>query len=423
MQQNISLIIYYQKRHIFSFNALMGAIEIEKDLKNLPIFFTRGKHDLFKVLSEKTRIYQKIILAISFFTTEIWEIIELVLDIKQAFGKKVLIVAGGPHPTGDPLGTLKMGINIVIVGEGEETFIELIKALNNGENIQNIKGIALFDENNEYVYTGRRKPIDLNKYPLLPTKNIRFGALEITRGCPFACSFCQTSFIFGTTPRHRDIDKICNAVKFMARYNKTDIRFITPNAFSYGSKDGKELNVELVEKLLIKIKTIIGHNGRIFFGSFPSEVRPEHVCDDTLKLVKKYANNDNIVIGAQTGSEKLLKFCNRGHSVEDIYNAVENITKYGLKAYVDFIFCLPGEDEDDVDLTIKLMNDLIKLGAKIHGHIFIPLPGTPFAKSKIKKITSNFKTLIINLNYKGVLFGDWKKQEELALKISRYYQT
>ncbi|KKK81393.1 hypothetical protein LCGC14_2813900 [marine sediment metagenome] len=76
----------------------------------------------------------------------------------------------------------------------------------------------------------------------------------------------------------------------------TDIRFITLNAFSYGSKDGKELDLDQIEELLSNTREIIRKQGRIYFGTFPSEVRPEHISQESLELVLKYANNENITM-------------------------------------------------------------------------------------------------------------------------------
>jgi len=142
-----------------------------------------------------------------------------------------------------------------------------------------------------------------------------------------------------------------------------------------------------------------------------------------LSLIKKYCANDNIIIGAQSGSQKILDICHRGHKVEDIYNAVELTVKEDLIANVDFIFGLPKETEEDINLTIKLMEDIVKLGARIHTHSFIPLPQTPFANETPKRIKENIKQYIKKITSKGLAFGDWKKQERIALKVSKYLQN
>jgi len=137
----------------------------------------------------------------------------------------------------------------------------------------------------------------------------------------------------------------------------------------------------------------------------------------------KYADNNNLIIGAQSGSERILELCHRGHAVEDVYRAVELTLKKGLKANVDFIFGLPGETEEDIRLTIKVMSDLVKMGARIHAHTFMPLPQTPFAKAPAGRIDKSIQKMIRELIPKGIIYGDWKKQERIAKKISRYLKT
>jgi radical SAM superfamily enzyme YgiQ (UPF0313 family) len=174
------------------------------------------------------------------------------------------------------------------------------------------------------------------------------------------------------------------------------------------------VNVTALGELLSALKKIISSHGRIFLGSFPSEVRPEHVTRDTVNLVLKYADNDNLVIGAQSGSQRILDSCHRGHTVSDIYHAVELTIASGLKANVDFIFGLPGEQEEDVQQTVSVINDLVKRGARIHAHTFMPLPQTPFARSPAGKIPREIKKMLRGLLHKGAVFGDWMKQERIA---------
>jgi len=422
-EKPIALILYYSKNNIYSFNALIGALESDEIASDIDIFFISEKNELSKSIEKAISRYKKVILAISFFTTQLWEINNLIKPLKKHFKQKLIFIAGGPHPTGDALGTLKIGFDVVVRGEGEETFIELVHKIKDDESYSEIKGIGFVNEKKEHVFTDRRNKIDLNKYPPFPFFNKRFGAIEITRGCPYACYFCQTPQLLGTRPRHRSIESICKYVEIMKEEKLTDIRFITPNAFSYGSNNGKNLNLSKLEDLLLNVNEIIKPEGRIFLGSFPSEVRPEHVTEETLALLLKYADNDNIIIGAQSGSQKVLDACNRAHTIEDIYRSVTLTINSGLKAYVDFIFGLPNENEDDIMMTINVMKDLTNLGARIHTHSFIPLPMTTFAKSPVKKMDKNLLKTIDSLTAAGRAFGSWKKQEKIAEKISKYLIT
>jgi len=423
LRQDIVLVLYYKKENMYSFNALVGAIETINELSDIKIYLIREKVDLFDSLKDFCKIFNKIIVGISFFTTQLWEIYDLVKKLRKQFKSKIFLLAGGPHPTGDPIGTLKIGFDLVAVGEAEETIIEILKKFGKNESLTYINGTAFFDENNNYNFVGKRSIVDLNKYPPIPLKNVKFGAIEITRGCPYVCYFCQTPSILGVHPRHRSIESICKIVQFMKRHNKLDIRFITPNAFSYGSSDGKKLNLSLLENLLIEIKKIISPGGRIFLGSFPSEVRPEHVNEQTLDLVLRYAANDNVIIGAQSGSQKVLDLCHRGHTVQDVYKAVELTIDSQLKANVDFIFGLPYESEEDIDLTIEVIKDLVSIGARIHTHSFIPLPQTVFVNMSVKRMDKKIRVMIQELNSKGIAYGDWKKQEKIALKIANYFKS
>jgi radical SAM superfamily enzyme YgiQ (UPF0313 family) len=211
----------------------------------------------------------------------------------------------------------------------------------------------------------------------------------------------------------------------MKNRNLTFLRFIAPSAFYYGSPDGKTLNLTKLEELLSNVSNIF-HPGSIFLGSFPSEVRPEHVTEETIDLVLQYAHNDNLIIGAQSGSQKILDLCHRGHTVEDVYDAVELTLKKGLKANVDFVFGLPGETKDDIELTIKAMSDLIKIGngeVRIHAHTFMPLPSTPFENAAAGKIDKNIRKMIKKLLSRDIVYGNWREQEKIAKRIEEYLKT
>ncbi len=405
-----ALIFFYKKSNRYSYNALIGALEKYPQLSALDIFIPSNEQNLLQILKNISNKYKLIILTISFFTTQVFETIELIKKVKFLNIKNLKLIAGGPHPTGEPERTLKIGFNFVLVGEGEITFPDAIIKIINNESIPQI------------IYPQNK--VDLNDFFPLPRFKIKkFGPIEITRGCPFFCNFCQTSRIFGGKVRHRSIENILDIIKYLKKENRTDIRFITPNAFAYGSKNGREINFKAIEILLKEIKNILKNDGRIFFGSFPSEVRPEHVNEDTVSIIKKYCSNDNIVIGAQSGSEKILKLSNRQHGVKDIFNAVKITKKFGLIPNVDFIFGLPGENENDIIETLKVMRELIKLGARIHAHTFMPLPQTPYKKSPPGKISKLFYNEFKHDIPDGIIFGNYIQQEKLAEKIYNYFNS
>ena len=413
--KNIGLIFVFEKSNKYSINALLGALETKNYFDKVDVFLANNKN-LFKLLPCLVSKYKKIAIAYSFFTSQLEEVINSISQIKPKW-PHLIFIAGGPHASGDPKSCLKLGFDIVVRGEGEQTIIDIIKYMCDTISLEEI-GSIYYKTNEHIKFTGKNEFVNLNEISPYSIKFKRFGPIEITRGCPFGCFFCQTSYIFGKRPRHRSINSILNTVEILYKRGMKDIRFITPNAFSYGSPDGKTINFNKLEELLMGIRSIIKNNGRIFFGSFPSEVRPEHVNEQTIELVKKYADNNNLVIGCQSGSERILDLCHRGHTVLDVFNAAKLCVKNQLIPKIDFIFGLPGEQQKDIDETIKVMKELTKIGAKIHAHTFMPLPGTPFGKLTTRDITpySQF------INYalpKGLIFGEFEKQKKIGEKISK----
>ncbi len=421
MGEKLALVLYYRKANRYAFNALLASLETELFSEKLKIFLPRNTGELLETLREVDANLEvkRIVLGISFMSTQIWEISELVHKLKLQKTGKLFMVAGGPHPTGDPVGTLNMGFDMVVLGEGERTFTELMKTLYSEEDPYRIEGIAYLQDGKLKV-NPRRGFLNLNSFPPLPKKVRVFGPIEITRGCPYRCYFCQTSYMFGKIVRHRDVELIIEQVKYLKQAGKTDIRFITPNALSYGSRDGKTVNLEALAELLEGVRKVLGREGRIFFGTFPSEIRPEHITADTLKLMRKFVDNDNLVIGAQSGSPRILKLCNRGHTVDDVYRAVDLSLRFGFKPNVDFIFGLPGETQEDIELTLKMLEEITAMGARIHAHVFIPLPQTPFATASAPALGDNLIRRLELLTSKGKLYGEWRKQVELSERLSRY---
>jgi radical SAM superfamily enzyme YgiQ (UPF0313 family) len=163
----------------------------------------------------------------------------------------------------------------------------------------------------------------------------------------------------------------------------------------------------MVEQLLYAVSSLMGRENT-FFGSFPSEVRPGSVSPEALALVKKYSVNDNIVIGAQSGSPRMLDLIHRGHSVEEVLDTADMVVSAGMRCIVDFIFGMPGETPEDRDLTIKLIMQLAEMGATINSHFFMPLPGTPLADSVMGVPDPETILFLERLTSEKVELGRWK---------------
>jgi B12-binding domain/radical SAM domain protein len=243
------------------------------------------------------------------------------------------------------------------------------------------------------------------------------GPIEITRGCVYACRFCATPFINRARFRHRSIDNVRRWATALRTAGRRDLRFISPTSLSYGSPD-ESVNLAAVEALLAACREAIGAEGRLFFGTFPSELRPEHVTAEALALLKRFVDNDNLILGGQSGSDRVLASSHRGHRVEDVIRAARLCLEGGFIPNVDFILGLPGEDESDVWATVSAMETLGRLGARVHGHTFMPLPGTPFRDAAPGTVGPAVREALDRLASQRMLYGQWKAQEAIAAGIA-----
>jgi B12-binding domain/radical SAM domain protein len=414
-----ALVLYYSRPNRFSVAALAGALEARPGLRGLPIEFPPDPARLRPALRSLLRRCDRVVAGFSLATPQLEGAAALLSSLREDFPERVLWAAGGPHPSADPNGVLRRGFDLVVRGEGEEALAELLERLRLGGDWRGLAGTSWLDDRGRCRSGGARPPADLDRLPPFSPGHRIFGPVEITRGCPFACGFCQTTALFGRRPRHRSPEVVAHYAGLLAGRGMFDLRVVTPNAFSYGSAEGRTVDLGALRELLRAVRGAQGPSGRIFFGSMPSEVRPEHVNAETLALVRRYAANDNLAIGAQSGSQAQLDAAGRGHGVADIVAAVKATLKAGLKANVDFIFGLPGESGDDQERTMSLIRRLTGLGARIHAHWFIPLPGTRFAGRFPAPLAPRLAAELARLAAAGALYGQWEAQEKLAVQLAQ----
>lgn len=319
-------------------------------------------------------------------------------------GTDSIFIAGGPHPSGCPEETLKY-FDYVVIGEGEETLPELVRVLQKKGDPGEVRGIAYKNpDTGRITLTPERPHVNLDSYPCFNPKKLR-APIEISRGCPWGCKYCQTPRLFGREVRHRSIDSI---LKNAQHYN--DLRFIASNAFAYGS-DGIHPRFDKVEKLLSALHKL--PDKKIFFGTFPSEVRPEFVTEESVELVRKYCANDSLSLGAQSGSDRILKEIRRGHTVEDSISAVECCLEHDIMPAVDFIFGLPTETEEDQEKSLELVRWICEKGGTVRAHYMTPLPGTPYASSVPSDVSDRVRRELGKLALGGKLTGYWEKHRKV----------
>ncbi len=308
-------------------------------------------------------------------------------------------VAGGPHTSGDPVSSLKIGFDFAFSGAAEMGLHAFIWDFLDGRlpdlpAIYTVPGIDRLDRSIPFSSLMKTSP-----------------PLEITRGCYWNCRFCQTSC---RKTVHRSMDSVAGYyTELRRRGHHRRVSFICPSAFEYGASAARRSNHEAIEKLLdyfLSRETV-----HLEFGIFPSEIRPNTFNEPLLDLIAGKCSNKKITIGAQSGSQRLLKIIRRGHTTEDIENACELCLRKNLQAQVDFIFGFPDETSYDRHESLKFISKLNRqYRARIHLHYFIPLSGTDLADSYPGRLDYRTIDTLDKFQRGGICTGWWREGRKIS---------
>lgn len=294
------------------------------------------------------------------------------------------ILAGGFGPTLESKKTLKEcpAIDIIGIGECEETIIELINGLENNENLSQVKGIAFRGINKEFFQTPSRPPIEyldsipFPNYDLLEPKfsayhgvhghhqgiNLPNAVMMGSRGCPHRCIFCCNA---NKKPRFRSPKKIVDEIEFYKKKLNVKSIQLYDNEFigmsSMQNKWIKEICQEIIDRNLNDLGYLC--QGRC----------SKFIDIETLKLMRK-ANFRWIWWGVESGSQKILDRIKKDLKIEDVYSSFKLAKKAGIYSLMFIMVGFPDETEQDVKKSATLIKKIKPEEIRIH--ITTPLPGS-----------------------------------------------
>ena len=349
------------------------------------------------------------------YALEVSRFTKRISDIPVILGGEVTIPRGRLcswlwHPSLLPKQTLENpNVDIVIKGEGEITFFELIKRLEKNKDIKEVRGICFKDRGNIKI-NPNRPLLDLNKLPDIPyylidvkRYNRQFKGslpLETSRGCINNCSFCINS---NQPYRYLKTEKMIEQIRYLIK--NYDIKHI------FFSDDNFFLNYKRIKKfmrILIKDKIDItwSANGGI-----------NSISHYDLKLLQKSGCN-KIFVGAESGSQRILNFINKNIKVNRIRDAYKKFLNSNICLSINFMMGFPNETEEDLKKTINLMFSLLNKNTEIFLSIYKPCPNTPLYSHSVKKGLKIPKSLIdwANLNQSNM---PWIRYD--VEKIDRYW--
>lgn len=344
-------------------------------VKILDTTFIENEEELERQIHEnKNRI-----MGVSVVTPYIYRAIKISQTIKKVLPDSI-VVFGGPHPTIRPEETLdEPSVDMVVLGEAEDTIVELIHAIENGSDLSAVKGIG-FKKHGKNIVNGRREIIkDANSVPipdrsLLPTFDkyckIMGGdfftsppatTMLTSRGCPFDCRFCQPSLrnVFGPFARFRTPKNIVDEIEYLHReFGLRKIHFVD-DTFTANRKRVFDFCDEL-EKRGLDIEWTT--NSRV------------NTIDREMMVRMKEVGCKRLSFGVESGSQNVLNHMNKRITIDQILEAFRLCTELKIFSVASLMIGYPGETRRDLEKTKRLIQTIEP--DRIDLHIANPIIGT-----------------------------------------------
>lgn len=338
-----------------------------------------------------------------------------------------VVVWGGPAPTSLPEMTLRDApIDYVVIGEGEETMLDLCRCVGSGHMPDAVKGIA-FRRDGEFVATAPRPRIkdldslpmplwdsleDLGRY-LVPFHGRMAMPMNTSRGCPALCSFCYTKKMWGYRWSSISARRIVEEIRLIQSIEPRMNGVIFDDDLFAGSVD----RVREFCKILIEEGIDLLWN---------CELRADQISEDLLGLMKR-AGCRQVLVGVESGSQRLLDMTLKKTTVDDLKRSFDIIRKIGIEGDALIMVGLPGETEDDFRSTERLLEELRAYHYEFK--VYMPYPGTellevakahgfiePGSLTEWANRSEVHRTAIAERNLSKV---PWKKVERLMDKMER----
>lgn len=272
---------------------------------------------------------------------------------------------------------LEKGVDYVVLGEGEITLRKLIDALEGGKTeLSEIKGLA-FHANGETTHTGKRPVlreldslpdpawdlVDLEPYRKIWLHHHGYFSLNMatTRGCPFKCNWCAKP-IYGNRYNVRSPERVAQEIKALIAQHDVHHFWMADDIF--GLKPG----------WVQEFRDLVKQENLHFKYKIQSRV-DLMLKDDTIDALAE-SGLEEVWVGAESGSQKILDAMDKGTKVEQIYEATKRLQSKGVRVAFFLQFGYLGETKADIQKTIKMMLDCMP--DNIGVSVSYPLPGTKF---------------------------------------------
>ena len=296
----------------------------------------------------------------------------------------VPIVVGGEHPTADYERLLKRvpEVHCCVLGEGEETIVDIAAHLSHGLQLDDVPGIAIRDAQGLVRTTSPRQRIgeiddipwpDWNSVPLanyLDNKlchdpfAARSMPIVASRGCPYRCTFCSSPQMFGTKWIARDPHKVCDEIKYY--YHTYGVRYF----------EFQDLTMVVRKQWIVDFSKLLINEGLDIQWCMPSGTRSEALDHEALSWMKR-SGCRSFAYAAESGSPTELARIKKRVQLPRMLASMREAVKLGLVTRCHLIFGMPGQTKRDVLQTLAFVTRVAWVGIHdIACYAFSPYPGS-----------------------------------------------
>jgi anaerobic magnesium-protoporphyrin IX monomethyl ester cyclase len=323
-------------------------------------------------LRQKLEEYRPQLIGVTCVTLNYYLASEM-LEVCKTFDPSIVTVIGGPHVSFTPRETLLEApwIDVVVMGEGDKTFIELVKAVDGGGSLDSVAGIAFTDQGVLVKTEPRPLVEDIDTLPL-PARHLiplsRYRALGTpctvitSRGCPYGCIFCSAHRMFGRRVRFRDPAIVVDEIERIQRDLGFQVINIVDDTFTVNHAHASQVCEEMLRR-----------NLKLNWSAY---ARVDNMTEELVALMKR-AGCQMVLFGVESADEQILKTIKKGITPDDVRRGVKIATDAGMRVYCSFIIGLPGESHDTIQKTISFSDEINRqYGVEYGFHMLAPLPGT-----------------------------------------------
>lgn len=307
-----------------------------------------------KDAADRVREFDPDIVALTAKTLGWPAVIEIAQMVRVA-APRALVVCGGPHMSIYPKESLTWDcFDVAVVGDGEETFLELCERVESGSEVDDVAGTLVRKKDGEIIQNPPR-PVakDLDRYPMpawdllsLDRYNCLtllkpFATMVTTRGCPWHCGYC--SQVYSEKLRFRSPGLVVDEMEYLERQFGVREIVMFDETFTIGKKRMREFSEEVLRRNL-KVR-------------FNIRARVDTVDRETLVLLKR-AGLRSIHMGVEAGTDRVLKIMNKQITREQTERAFRIAREVGIETRGYFMVGYYDATPADVEEMIKFSASL-----------------------------------------------------------------